>query len=178
MPAQNYGDLFNWEDNGRATYDGHDIAELAAKYPTPFYLISQRQLKENYRKLRQAFSSVEGLETYYSVKSNFESIVLRSMAEEGCGAEISGALDMELARRAGMKPENVVFDGPVKPVAPPHGRFAAGMARALCRNKIHRHESVGGEVQLAVARLIMPLVDSASDHKSLNSWRSVSRACS
>jgi diaminopimelate decarboxylase len=115
MPVQNYGDLFTWEDTGRAVYDGHDIADLAARYPTPFYLISQRQLKENYRKVRQAFSSVEGLETYYSVKSNFESIVLRSLAEEGCGAEISGALDMELARRAGMKPEKVVFDGPVKP---------------------------------------------------------------
>ncbi|MFT5041838.1 MAG: diaminopimelate decarboxylase [Hyphomicrobiaceae bacterium] len=114
MSDHNHGDLFTWEDGGRATYDGHDVAELADKYPTPFYLISQRQLKDNYRKLRQAFSSVEGLETYYSVKSNFESVVLRSMAEEGCGAEISGALDMELARRAGMNPEKVVFDGPVK----------------------------------------------------------------
>ena len=44
-------------------------------------------------------------------------IVLRTLAEEGCGAEISGALDMELAKRAGMKPEKVVFDGPVKPEA-------------------------------------------------------------
>jgi len=108
---------FVWEPSGKASIDGYDLAELAKKYPTPFYLISQGQLRDNYRRLRQAFASVEGLETYYSVKSNFESIVLRTLAEEGCGAEISGALDMELAKRAGMQPNKVVYDGPVKPEA-------------------------------------------------------------
>ncbi|HEY2774542.1 MAG TPA: alanine racemase [Candidatus Binatia bacterium] len=117
MTAQKNADHFVWEPSGKASIDGYDLAELAKKYPTPFYLISQGQLRDNYRRLRQAFSSVEGLETYYSVKSNFESIVLRTLAEEGCGAEISGALDMELARRAGMNPAKVVFDGPVKPEA-------------------------------------------------------------
>lgn len=117
MTAQTFADHFTWDNSGKASIDGYDLAELAKKYPTPFYLISQGQLRDNYRRLRQAFASVEGLETYYSVKSNFESIVLRTLASEGCGFEISGALDMELARRAGARPEKVVFDGPVKPEA-------------------------------------------------------------
>ncbi len=111
----NANDHFVWEENGRATFDGHDLAELADRYPTPFYLISRPQLRDNIRQLRQAFSGVDDLRIYYSVKSNFESMVLQTLAEEGCGAEISGALDMELARRAGMKPDQVVFDGPYKP---------------------------------------------------------------
>jgi diaminopimelate decarboxylase len=115
MTAQSKADHFVWDSSGKASIDGYDLAELAKKFPTPFYLISQGQLRDNYRRLRQAFASVEGLETYYSVKSNFESIVLRTLADEGCGAEISGALDMELAKRAGMPPNKVVFDGPVKP---------------------------------------------------------------
>lgn len=115
MTAQKQTEHFAWDANGKATIDGYDLAELAKHYPTPFYLISQGQLRDNYRRLRQAFASVEGLETYYSVKSNFESIVLRTLADEGCGAEISGALDMELAKRAGFHPSKVVYDGPVKP---------------------------------------------------------------
>jgi diaminopimelate decarboxylase len=115
MTAQSKADHFVWDSSGKASIDGYDLAELAKRFPTPFYLISQGQLRDNYRRLRQAFASVEGLETYYSVKSNFESIVLRTLADEGCGAEISGALDMELAKRAGMPPNKVVFDGPVKP---------------------------------------------------------------
>ncbi|HYB98675.1 MAG TPA: alanine racemase [Candidatus Limnocylindrales bacterium] len=117
MSVSRQGEHFVWEPSGKASIDGHDLAELARKYPTPFYLISQGQLRDNYRRLRQAFASVEGLETYYSVKSNFESIVLRTLQQEGCGAEISGALDMELARRAGFSPSKVVFDGPCKPEA-------------------------------------------------------------
>lgn len=117
MTAQKQVEHFTWDASGKASIDGYDLAELAKKYPTPFYLISQGQLRDNYRRLRQAFSSVEGLETYYSVKSNFESIVLNTLAEEGSGFEISGALDMELAKRTGVSASKVVYDGPVKPEA-------------------------------------------------------------
>ncbi len=109
-------DYFSWDESGKATFAGHDLAELAARFPTPFYVISQAQLRNNYEQFLQAFSHVDGgLSVYYSVKSNFESMVLKTLAEMGCGAEISGAMDMELAKRAGMKPSQVVFDGPHKP---------------------------------------------------------------
>ncbi len=114
MPADNSREHFVWEPSGRAALDGYDLAELAERFPTPFYLISEGQLRDNYRRLVRAFSAVEGLRTYYSIKSNFESIVLRTLASEGCGGEISGALDLELVRRAGMPPKQVVFDGPCK----------------------------------------------------------------
>ncbi len=114
MPESDPRDHFEWEQSGRAMFDGHDLAELAKRYPTPFYLISERQLRDNYSRLCDAFSGVEGVKKYYSVKSNFESLVLSTLCSEGCGAEISGAMDMELARRAGMNPERVVFDGPIK----------------------------------------------------------------
>lgn len=107
-------DHFVWAPDGQLTCDGHDVAELAKSYPTPFYLVSVAQLRDNYRRFRRAFSSVDGVRAYYSVKSNFESIVLRTLVDEGCGAEISGALDLELCRRAGMPGERIVFDGPCK----------------------------------------------------------------
>jgi diaminopimelate decarboxylase len=108
-------DYFSWDASGKATFAGHDLAELAEQFPTPFYLLSQAQLRANYEQFLQAFSHVDGgIRVYYSVKSNFESIVLKTLAEMGCGAEISGAMDMELAKRAGMKPDQVVFDGPCK----------------------------------------------------------------
>jgi len=116
MSSNDTSDQFNWDSSGKAVFDGYDLAELAEQYPTPFYLFSQKQLRSNYQQFQQAFSRVEGMRTYYSVKSNFESMILRTLAEDGCGAEISGALDMELAKRAGMDPDKVVFDGPYKPV--------------------------------------------------------------
>ena len=99
-------DFFTQDDSGKAVFDGHDLAELAERFPTPFYVISQKQLRSNFEQFKQAFSHVDGgISVYYSVKSNFESMVLGTLAEMGCGAEISGAMDMELAKRAGMKPD-------------------------------------------------------------------------
>ena len=109
-------EYFTHDQSGKATFDGYDLAELADNFPTPFYLFSQKQLRNNYEQFQQAFAGVEGgLRVYYSVKSNFESMILKTLADMGCGAEISGAMDMELAKRAGMNPDQVVFDGPYKP---------------------------------------------------------------
>jgi diaminopimelate decarboxylase len=87
---------FQWDESGRAVFDGHDLAELATSYPTPFYLLSEGQIRDNLARFREAFSGVEDLRIYYSIKSNFESVTLRTLASEGCGAEISGALDLTL----------------------------------------------------------------------------------
>src|SRR5688572_10024513 len=109
MSYVNANDCFLWESSGKAIFDGHDVSELARKYPTPFYLLSQKQLRSNIRQLQQAFSGAEGgINVYYSVKSNFESMVLSTLRDMGVGAEISGAMDMELAKRAGMDPNKVV----------------------------------------------------------------------
>jgi diaminopimelate decarboxylase len=117
MAYVNANDCFTWDGSGRAVFDGHDVADLARSYPTPFYLLSQKQIRSNFKQFQDAFSGADGgISIYYSVKSNFESMVLGTLAEMGCGAEISGAMDMELARRAHMKPEQVVYDGPYKPV--------------------------------------------------------------
>jgi diaminopimelate decarboxylase len=117
MAYVNANDCFNWDSSGKAVFDGYDVAELARSYPTPFYLLSQKQIRSNFQQFQQAFAGADGgISIYYSVKSNFESMVLSTLADMGCGAEISGAMDMELAKRAHMKPEQVVYDGPYKPV--------------------------------------------------------------
>ena len=99
---------------GHLKYDGVDLAKMAREYPTPFYLFSERILRSNYDKLTAAFADVPGFKTYYSVKTNYESHVMRTLRELGSGAEISGALDLEATRRAGFDPRDVVFDGPCK----------------------------------------------------------------
>lgn len=115
MAIKRMKDHFEWVESGQATFDGHDLATLADTYPTPFYLLSQRQLRDNLQQLRTAFAAIDVLHIYYSIKSNYESLVLHTLAQEGIGAEISGALDLELAQRAGFAPEQIVYDSPYKP---------------------------------------------------------------
>jgi len=51
-------DLFTQDDSGKAVFDGHDLAELAERFPTPFYVISQKQLRSNFEQFKQADSTI------------------------------------------------------------------------------------------------------------------------
>jgi diaminopimelate decarboxylase len=99
---------------GHLMFDGVDLVKMVQDFPTPFYLLSENILRSNYEKLMAAFAGVPGFRVYFSVKTNYESGVLKTLRLLGSGAEISGGLDFEAARRAGFRPQDVVFDGPCK----------------------------------------------------------------
>ena len=107
MAYVNANDCFNWDSSGKAVFDGYDVSELARSYPTPFYLLSQKQIRSNFQQFQQAFSGADGgISIYYSVKSNFESIVLQH-ARRGWAAaprsRVPSTWSSPSAR--GMKPE-------------------------------------------------------------------------
>src|SRR5687767_258822 len=100
--------------DGRLSFNGVDLGTLTREYPTPFFLLSERILEDNYRRLTGSLAGVGDLRTYYSVKTNYESGVLRTWRRLGSGAEISGELDLHVALKAGFAPRDIVFDGPCK----------------------------------------------------------------
>ena len=99
---------------GELVFDGVDLGRLARERETPFFLISQGILEQNYRRLVEGFSTVENFGLYYSVKTNFETGVLQTVRDLGAGAEISGDLDLHVVLKTGFTPDKIVFDGPCK----------------------------------------------------------------
>ncbi|MFA5089764.1 MAG: hypothetical protein WC510_01865 [Candidatus Omnitrophota bacterium] len=99
---------------GEIVFDGVDLKRISKEYETPFFLMSERQLESNYESFLKAFSGIAQFRVFYSVKTNFESGVLKTLHRLGSGAEISGGQDFLLARKAGFAPRNIVFDGPCK----------------------------------------------------------------
>ena len=99
---------------GHLVFDGKNLVELADQFKTPLFLISERILTENYRRFVRAFAGIPDFKTYYSVKTNFETEVLRTLRRLGAGAEVAGELDLYAATKAGFQPADIVFDGPCK----------------------------------------------------------------
>lgn len=99
---------------GQLIYNGVDLGQLARTVDTPLFLISERMLEENYRRFTAGFAGLPGFGAYYSVKTNFETEVLRTWKRLGLGAEISGELDFHVALKAGFHPREIIFDGPCK----------------------------------------------------------------
>jgi diaminopimelate decarboxylase len=91
-----------------------DLLSLAQHTGTPAYVLFEQVLRDRYAALRRALAAAEPVQLYYSVKSNFETGVLVTLQDIGCGAEISGAVERLAIERAGFDWKRVVFDGPVK----------------------------------------------------------------
>ena len=90
------------------------LINLARKEKTPFFLIFEERIRQNYENFVNCFLRVNNLKIYYSVKTNFESKVLQTLQAMDCGAEISGGLDLFVAEKAGFSSRDIVFDGPYK----------------------------------------------------------------
>ena len=65
------------------------LEEIAAKYPTPFHLYDEKGIRENARRMNQAFSWNKGFREYFAVKATPNPVLMKILKEEGCGGERS-----------------------------------------------------------------------------------------
>ena len=86
------------------------IANLAKKNITPFYLYSEKQIKENYSNLAQNFKSVNPL-ICFAAKANTNLSILKMLGELGAGADVVSGGELLKAIKAGISPNKIVFSG-------------------------------------------------------------------
>ncbi len=100
---------FRFRD-GELCCEGVPLRRIAEEVGTPVYVYSRHTLRDHYRRLDEAFSSLPHL-ICYSVKANSNLAVLATLAEEGAGADIVSGGELYRALKAGIKPERVVYAG-------------------------------------------------------------------
>ncbi|MEM7072037.1 MAG: diaminopimelate decarboxylase [Pseudomonadota bacterium] len=88
------------------------LDRIAAQFGTPCYVYSLGMLQATYRELQDAFFET-GLDAriHYAVKANSNIQVLRALADEGAGADIVSAGEMQRALYAGIKADRIIFSG-------------------------------------------------------------------
>lgn len=86
------------------------LADLVKRYGSPLYVYSKRTIVENCRAIEKAFDNHPHLTTY-AVKACSNLQILRSIAEEGLGADVGSKGELFLALKAGFPPEKISFSG-------------------------------------------------------------------
>jgi len=86
------------------------IEWLAKKYGTPLYVYSRNTLISHYRKIKEAFSSVNPL-ICFSMKANSNLAICRALIEEGSGLDIVSGGELYRALKAGAFPNKIVYAG-------------------------------------------------------------------
>lgn len=100
-------DYFHYA-NGVYAVEDVPLDRIAREVGTPFYCYSQATLTRHYNVFSEHFP---GAKICYAVKANGNLAVLKTLAKQGCGADVVSEGEIRLALAGGMKPENIVFSG-------------------------------------------------------------------
>nr|CBH39470.1 probable diaminopimelate decarboxylase [uncultured archaeon] len=101
-------------ENTELTIDNVSAVELIKEYGTPLFVISEKQVRQNYNRLRKAFSRYPDCTIAYSYKTNYLPAVCNILHHEGAGAEVVSAFELLLAKKLGMPSSKIIFNGPGK----------------------------------------------------------------
>lgn len=89
--------------------------ELTKKYPTPFHLYDEKGIRENARKVKQAFSWNKGFKEYFAVKATPNPVLLQILKEEGCGADCSSYTELLLSEAVDITGSDIMFSSNMTP---------------------------------------------------------------
>lgn len=100
----------------KTTFATKEIVErIAAQYPTPFYLYDEKGIRENARKLKQAFAWNKGYREYFAVKATPNPFILEILQEEGCGVDCSSLMELMMSEACGFSGSDIMFSSNVTP---------------------------------------------------------------
>ena len=84
------------------------VDEMIKKYPTPFHLYDEKGIRENARKLYQAFSWNKGFKEFFAVKATPNPTILRILKEEGCGTDCSSLTELMMSDKLGFTGDEII----------------------------------------------------------------------
>ena len=91
------------------------LDEIIKEFPTPFHIYDEKGIRENARKLKEAFSWNKGFKEYFAVKANPNPYIISILKEEGCGVDCSSLTELILAQALGYSGEEIMFSSNATP---------------------------------------------------------------
>ena len=97
---------------GSLFFDGFSVKELAEKYDTPLYVLSEKRIRDNYNRLYNALiSNYKHLRVYYAAKANSNLAVLKILQSEGAYLDTVSPGEVFMGLSSGFTPDRILFTG-------------------------------------------------------------------
>lgn len=91
------------------------INELRKEYGDAFYLLDSDQYRNNFLELRDTFRKIyPNFNIAYSYKTNYTPKFCKIVNELGGYAEVVSEMELEIALRVGVRPNRIIWNGPIK----------------------------------------------------------------
>lgn len=102
---------------GRLFIEDCDATELARRFETPLFVVSETHLRNNLRRYKRAFEDnwQEGaVRIMPAIKASPLLAIRRLLTSEGCGCDVFGPGELECALRGGVDPSDISVNGSIK----------------------------------------------------------------
>jgi diaminopimelate decarboxylase len=97
---------------GSLYFDGVSVKELAQKYDTPLYVVSEKRIRDNYNRIFDALtSSYKYLRVYYAAKANSNLTVLKILQSQGAYLDAVSPGEVFMGLVSGYTPDRIMFTG-------------------------------------------------------------------
>ncbi len=97
---------------GSLFFDGFSVKELAEKYDTPLYVLSEKRIRDNYNRLNNALiSNYKHLRIYYAAKANSNLTVFKILQSEGAYLDTVSPGEVFMGLSSGFTPDRILFTG-------------------------------------------------------------------
>ena len=93
------------------------LKEIDKTYPTPYHLYDEKGIRENARRVKEAFSWNKGFREYFAVKATPNPFLINILKEYGCGCDCSSMTELMLADALGFSGEEIMFSSNATPAA-------------------------------------------------------------
>ena len=95
--------------------DDNGVADLIGKFGSPLFVISEKTIRETYKKAKHAFTTrYPKVQFAWSYKTNYLDAVCRVFHSEGSWAEVVSGFEYDKALLNGVKGSQIIFNGPDK----------------------------------------------------------------
>lgn len=92
-------------------FDDKLLAKIAGEYGTPIFVISEKRIIDNYRRIHSAFSKRLTVKVQYAAKANTSLAVLKTLKSLGSGIDAVSYGEIFLCEKAGFGADRILFTG-------------------------------------------------------------------
>lgn len=92
-----------------------ELENIIKEFPTPFHIYDEVGIRENARKLKEAFAWNKGFKEYFAVKATPNPYILKILQEEGCGVDCASLTELMMAEALGFTGKDIMFSSNATP---------------------------------------------------------------
>jgi len=92
------------------------VKEIVKIYPTPWHIYDEKGIRENAKRLNEAFGWNKGFKEYFAVKATPNPFIMNILKEYGCGVDCSSMVELEMSDACRFSGKDIMFSSNETPI--------------------------------------------------------------